>query len=280
MWVNKKFLIIICLLILSLFLVSCGSKTTSSSTVKLCKTNTDCVTTQTCKTSTCEAGKCVTKTKENCCGNAKCEADLGETKCGCKVDCGSCNGTILLSASPKTYSKYLTMRCDKTNICGASYNYAEIKNKEFLNQFTGGNNFKFNIYTYYDIPFDIDKSTFIVDFKMTDIDSTLIKPPLVITEVRIMDGNNIVGRNSDRLSFDKVGVSRKINITPNYDLSLAEETKSSLSVNVDYEYTPYTKVTNPETKKVENIPASNPERVTYKFTISDKIVMVSPKLIS
>lgn len=278
MWVNKKILIIIVLLIIPLFLIGCGSKT-QVSTAKVCKSNTDCTTTQICKTSTCESGKCVIKTKDNCCGNAKCEVDLGETKCGCKTDCGTCNGTILLTASPKTYSKYISMQCDKTNACIASSNPLDVKNKEFLNQFSSGNNFKFNIYTYYDIPFDIDKSLFVLEFKMTDVDQTLIKTPLAITEVRIMEGNTIIGRNSDKIYFSKVSDSKKITIIPTYDMVLPEESKSGLSVNIDYEYTPYVKVTNPTTKIVESIPATTPERLTYKFTITDKIVMISPKLV-
>ncbi len=266
--------ILIAILSLSLLLSGCGAKsTTAAAKSSPCKVNSDCKTTQACKTPYCSQGFCALKIKDNCCGNGICEDTFGENKCLCAADCGSCNGSITITTGKTTVtSQYLTKGCDKNKECTAIFDSNKAIAKENLNQFKG-TNFGFNLYLGYANPFDLVGNDFSLELKLTDIDPLKIKPPIKINEVRILDGTSIMGRTQTSLEFNKVGDSSKIIMHPNYNLDQQEETKSSLQVNIDYEYIPLTAKTDPTTKATIYV-EGQPERLTYKYTLSDKVTFV------
>ena len=262
-------LLVISLVVISLVLLAGCSQTTPARGA--CKVNADCPATNACLQSYCSQGACKTSVKADCCGNSKCDA--AENACVCPADCGTCAGTYQLpdARGKLVNATYLEKRCVKS-ACVYSYSSDVQKEKDFFNQFAGPG-FTFNIYVGYLSPFDLSRSTFNITFSLKDYEVDKVKLPVKINEIRIMEGAQLIAQQAPGdLRFSSVGATQAIGVPVRYDATLPEETKS-LQVQIDYEYVPLAR-----NSKTGGLDPSPVDRKTYSFPISDKIVVMDPRL--
>lgn len=266
---NKK-LIILFVLIASLSLILSGCATKNGVKIIKCKTDSDCLSSG-CKVGKCTDNACSFSYKSDCCGNLKCEKESGENRCKCAADCKNCSGTVPITVAGKTtLSTYLKVGCNAEQECVATYNPSILKEKQSMNEFAG-TNFKFNVYTSYNNPFDISLSNFKIEFKLNSIDETKIKTPVTIKEVRIMEGtSNLIARKAEPLNFMMVDETKTIELTPTVQLANPEEAKT-VSIQIDYEYTPLITSGGVQTP-------GKTETKTYKISLTDKITFLDPTI--
>lgn len=261
-------LIIIAAVVLTIS--GCGTSKGGSIT---CKTNTDCANLQSaCSQAACSQGTCKVTTSPNCCGNLKC--DTNETKCSCPLDCGTCKGDVLIpdSKGKKVNSTNLQIMCDSKNQCGPGYDISSVREKQFFNEFIGPG-FKINIYLSYDQPLDVAGNPAAVELSLMDIDTSSIDPPITISEIRMLEGTKIIGRQPSTISLSNIGDSGKEPVGISYQLTYPEEQKS-VTIQIDYAYNPI------KTDSKGKITPLAPVRKTYSFSVPDKITIVDPTIAS
>ncbi len=258
------------------------TKTITTTNTSKCSTDDDCAiilakTLKNCTTPYCAAGTCKTRTAENCCGNKvpePIENNLTGSKCSCPADYGSCNATIKYEGSTGKLveAKYINRVC-KNDQCLVVYDDASQRNAEFFNIWAGIG-FTVNVYVRYPNLFYRTDSMMQVEMKLTDYDDTRVRPPIVINEIRLMEGSTILFRSNPENGLFRVGDSiQNTMIMDFYDFVYPEEQKTVL-LSVDYEYTPLTKTSSGGYK------AGDVERKTYTVTLRDKITFLDKSRIT
>jgi hypothetical protein len=207
--------------------------------------------------------------KPECCGNNVTEALEDGKKgnsCTCPEDYGACNPTITIERELGQYyeAKYIRRECDKNLNCVA-VNINELqRSNEFFNTFLESG-FTLNIYVRYKTPFDKGNSKFDVEFKLSDADPNLVQLPVKINEIRIMDNANVLVRTSPNMEFDEVmDIETYTLVINDYSIVNAEEIKT-VTLSIDYEYTPMVDETDPITGITVKVPGTIVRR---KYDIS------------
>jgi len=156
------------LFLISISLVLTGCSSEDESPVNTCQIDADC---SALPCATCQSGQCQPRTKENCCGNAKCDAS--ENECTCQDDCGTCIST----------EEYLSKECDESNACISSLNFnaltqesqtMEIKISENILSFTPA----------FDNPFIFGYSKLNIKIQADKLDD---KTHFVINRIKVYD---------------------------------------------------------------------------------------------
>jgi len=225
-----------------------------------------------CSQALCISGVCKVTLAPNCCGNLKC--DTNETKCSCAIDCGTCKGTVTIpdSKGKKMNATYLEMVCNNKNECLPGYDTSAVREEQFFNEFDGPG-FKINIYLTYDTPLDVQGTPSTIEFSLKDADTNSISTPISISEIRLLEGTKILGRQPSEITLSTIGDTGKEPIGISYQLIIPEEQKT-VNIQIDYAYTPIRKDTN---GKITLLPTV---RKTYSFNVPDKITLIDPSIIS
>jgi hypothetical protein len=221
-----------------------------------------------CDIPACLNNVCILQPKANCCGNNISESTEDTkrgTKCSCPDDWGICDPVITFQYADGSIgeSRYLKRSCNANYDCVVSY-VAELQKSNEIFHTMLGPGFSFNIYITYRTPFDKDNSKFDIEIKLIDLDTrTQVSVPVTITELRIMDGSNILARLAKDLEFEDVDdKSIQTLVLNDYSIIYPEELKN-IELSIDYEYTPLVTY-----DSIEYVPASKPVRSTYSISVS------------
>ncbi|MDD5086615.1 MAG: hypothetical protein PHV16_02590 [Candidatus Nanoarchaeia archaeon] len=227
---NYFFLFLVCLL----FLVS-GCKE--------CEVSSDCSSkarelysgySSNCLDIECADNVCEINSISNCCGNKRCEEGAGENKCTCTTDCGKCEGKGEVQIGSRTYeSQYLEYGCSEGNECELMIDDSLI-NQVSLSEDKQLSYFTIEIKSSYDYPFNIDESSFYAEIKLKDTENDLILP-VSITNVKIIEGELLIGETSADGTLGYIGSSSKIRIPITFGMKEIEEEKR-VSLVIDYMY--------------------------------------------
>lgn len=252
-----------------------------------------------CQAAYCDAGTCKKKTLANCCGNGvndTLEDGLPGNKCNCPADYGNCTGNLQYESATgrMTSAKYIQYACvsslisipkttlgiNNTNktvyivpqVCDGVYDDAAQRSSQYFNAFTGPG-FTINFYANYDNPFYKNTSTIQIEMKLNEFDDTKIKAPISFTEIRFMEGKNVLYRiPTPKIFLKTIGQSEYAVITlKNYDFIYPEEAKS-VSFSIDYEYTPLKMVDG-------SLVAQDKQRNIYQTMLSERITFLDKTLI-
>ncbi|MBN2053249.1 hypothetical protein JW756_07125 [Candidatus Woesearchaeota archaeon] len=204
-----------------------------------CKKNSDCTAVNKCFTARCgDDGKCSQTPKSDCCGNAKCEEDSGETKCTCSQDCGKCSGHVKYTVTTTRGSKsvnatYAVYKCEDTT-CLVGVDDDQINELKLTNNVDERSGFKAEVLTTLNNPFDTRTATASVRVLLTDINLNVMGA-ITFTRIQILEGSELLGENIISQSLGSVGESFTEELSLTSSQSLVEESKT-LDVKVDYEY--------------------------------------------
>jgi hypothetical protein len=255
----------------------CGT----TSKADCCLINDECVSILTgndivigkCSAPTCSNNMCILRPKVNCCGNNISEpVEDGKkgSKCACPEDWGMCDPRISFQYADGNLgeSRYLKRSCNTNNECVVSYVAELQKSNEIFNTMYGAG-FSFNIYITYRTPFDKNNSRFDVEVKLIDMDvATMVSPPIIVTELRIMEGSNILTRLTKDLEFKDVDdKSVETLVLNDFSIIYPEELKD-VALSIDYEYTPLEQRYTSDGMSVVYVPANKPTRSTYFVSIN------------
>jgi len=220
-----------------LLLSGCGKKAE-------CESSSDCVVIgNPCILGSCSDGLCVNRTKDDCCGNRKCEADSAENKCTCAKDCGKCEGKInynITSAGrQKTietqYAKYI---CENT-ICLVGVDPADVNEERFLNEINLLKGFKADVITVMKNPFDIRKDKIKVTLLVKYIDPQVVGPLISLPRIRVLSsvGKELMSPMDLVLNFNIIKVGDTV--TQEFPLSTSQkipEESRTITVYIGYVY--------------------------------------------
>ncbi|MGV8171465.1 MAG: hypothetical protein ACP5OA_02105 [Candidatus Woesearchaeota archaeon] len=253
-----------------------------------CNSDTDCVnmlnkTLKTCTGTICVSRVCRIVPTANCCGNnitEEIENGLPGNKCSCPKDYGICNATIkyMDATNRLTTAKYILRKC-VDNECKIVYDDSLQRDAEFFNIWNG-QGFRINIYVRYSNPFYGDNNIMQIETKLSDYDPVLIKPPIIINEIRLMEGTKIFAKINPGtvLSYIDQTVTKDITVGY-YDFIYPEEAKS-LTINIDYEYVPLSRKTERSGEETITTFIEMPvERKTYTIALTERITFLDKSLI-
>jgi len=285
-------LIALLLIVLVVGLTACGKSKVvpkvTSNNVSQCKTDDNCVallgkTLKTCMTAYCTSGTCKTRVTPNCCGNnitEEIENGLSGNKCTCPKDYGVCNATIKYTDSTgrPAIAKYILRKCVE-NECKVVYDDTMQRDSEFFYIWLGAG-FTVNTYITYSNPFYGDNNLLQITMKLKDYEETKLQPPIIITEIRLMEGTKILAKVNPPMSLSYI--EQVSNATINvkyYDFIYPEEPKSLL-LSIDYEYVPLQAKTTTTNGKITTTYIELPvERKTQVITLADKITFLDKSLV-
>jgi len=253
---------------------------TANSSMYKCNTNADCVnamnkTLKTCMSAVCYYKECKAIPTPNCCGNnitESIENGLPGSKCSCPKDYGVCNSTVkfLDSTNKLTTAKYIIRRCID-NQCQIIYDDSMQRDSEFFNIWYG-TGFRINIYVRYSNPFYGDNNILQVEMKLNDYDDQFTQPPIIINEVRLMEGTKILAKINPSTALSSIGQTVTNDIAVNYYDFIYPEEPKSLTFSIDYEYTPLI--------KKNGVLVQQPvERKTYTVPLTDRVTFLDKSLI-
>ena len=246
-----------------------------------CKKDADCMrvfgsTLGVCQYAFCEKEICRKRPVQDCCGNGvqeEIENNITGSKCTCPEDYGKCEGNLVYmdSRGREQTSSYIFWACNANAQCEMQYEDTLQKTAEYFTTFAGSG-FSFNFYVSYPNPFYHNSSEFRVEYKLTDLDTKVVDPSIKFTEIRLMEGTNILYRAGLNLKFSKVGQTN-ITMIPmsSYDIIYPEE-KKSVILSLDYEYIPLKKTVDAD--KNEMYTPMDPERKKYQTTIRDPVIFL------
>jgi len=203
-----------------------------------CKKNSDCTPVNKCFTAKCVDGKCSQTPKSDCCGNAKCEEDSGETKCSCSQDCGKCSGKVKYTVATTRGSKsvnatYAIYKCED-NKCIVGVDEAQVNELKLANNIDERSGFKAEVLTTLNNPFDTRTASASVRVLLTDINPNVMGA-ITFTRIQILEGSELLGESIISQQLGTVGESFTESLSLASAQSLVEESKT-LDVKVDYEY--------------------------------------------
>ena len=220
-----------------LLLAGCGKKAE-------CESSSECaVIGNPCILGSCSDGKCVNRTKDDCCGNRKCDADASENKCTCAKDCGKCEGTIKYNVTSSGRQKvietqYAQYICENT-VCLISVNPADVNEERFLNEINLMRGFKADVITVMNNPFDIRKDKMKVTILVKYIDPQVVGPIISLPRIRVLSsvGKELMSPMDLTLNFNitKVGDT----VTQEFPLTSSQkipEESRTITVYVSYVY--------------------------------------------
>jgi hypothetical protein len=290
---NKTFAIIVAILLIVLIvgLTGCSKPKTTTKTgnTSQCKTDDTCITLlsktlKQCMTAYCTSGICKTRIMQNCCGNnisEEIEDGVPGNKCTCPKDYGICNSTVKYTdaVNKLVTAKYIVRKCVE-NDCRIVYDESLQRDSEFFNIWNGAG-FTINTYVTYSNPFYEDNTLLDVTMKLKDYELEKLQPPIVINEIRLMEGTKILSRINPSLTLDTIDQTTNATINVKYYDFIYPEEPKSLILSIDYEYVPLGKKT--ETingKSVVSIVTLPVERKTQTITLTDKITFLDKSLIT
>ena len=226
-------LLILILLTSTFFFTSCGGKEEA-----VCTSSAECATGNPCILGRCKEGKCVNTINDNCCGNGKCEASVGESKCTCDKDCGKCEGkvkyTVETYRGPKEVeAKYAEYLCEADK-CIVKVDPDSVTTPRFTNEISIRGGFEVEIVTTLNHPFDTSRDKISIRFKLKNINENVVDG-ISFSTIQVLTGNELIGEKLIEEKLTDIGdvFIQEITISPALNMIEAEK---DLDFNFDYEY--------------------------------------------
>ncbi len=161
---------------------------------------------------------------KNACGNYICDEGAGESECNCAEDCGLCLGDA---------GSYMEMRCDSKQNCISYLKGDTLLTPNTIFDEQKMSYFKINTKISYDVPFNLNYSTFDLEFDLKEIESDHASN-VKIAEVRILEGKNMVYEESLNQIFSDSPIT--VSSKPDYSMNDYEK-DVFLAVKIWYQYT-------------------------------------------
>jgi len=217
--------------------------------------------------------KCDIGIINNCCGNKRCEENVGENKCTCETDCGKCEGKGKVKIGSREYdAKYIKYYCNETDDCVFGVEKSLIRNID-LAYYKEFNYFKIGITSSLDQPFDIDNSKFKVKIQLEDRDKDLVFP-VTITSLKLTEGEFLIGEKTFNKELKYIGDYFIGEIPISADSMQEIEEEKRLALVIDYVYIINEQVGH--NSEGEPIYENKMKRDTYKKSYSSKIFFANP----
>ena len=212
---------------------------------KECKVNSDCDSkvresyssySEKCLDVECNVNnKCEIDIINNCCGNKRCEENVGENKCTCETDCGKCEGKGKVKIGSREYdAKYIKYYCNETDDCVFGVEKSLIRNID-LTDSRDLRYFKMGMTSSLDQPFNIDSSKFEVKIKIEDTDEDLVFP-VTITSLKLTEGEFLIGEKIFNKELKYVGDYFIGEIPISADSMQEIEEEKRMTLVIDYVY--------------------------------------------
>jgi len=224
-------LLVLVLVISAFSIAGCGEEPE-------CESSSDCTTGNPCIMGRCnEDGKCVKTIKPDCCGNAKCDEDVGENKCVCPKDCGECEGMVKYNVSSlrglkEVDSKYARYLCVNDQ-CKIGVDEEDISTFRLTGTIDVRNRFEIETLTTINSPFDVTKEKVGVRLTLKDTDSSLVGG-VTFTGIQVLSKNELMSEKSINQKLSNIGDSFTEELVLISSQTKVEQIKD---IDIKYEYT-------------------------------------------
>jgi len=256
------------LLFLVLFLVGCGSDDTPKAQ---CEIDSECPDRAPCKDGICTGGKCRFAEKTDCCGNGECEAS--ESTCSCGLDCTpACEGEVVFKGENnyKKTAKFFDYSCVNDE-CQIKYDAGRIDPLQEYHTMNK-NNMVIGVEVSYIQPFEISHGELELEIELKSYDKEALRTPINVTDIRILDRSQLLGRKSDEVfTFKKIGDKHTTKVPVSYSMAFPEEEKN-VQIAIDHNFMALDRITVKDSEGITQKDGNG--QILYAY-IDDELTIVT-----